>query len=35
MDVQRPDNRKGFNEIYIITDLMETNLDKAIKSRQV
>ncbi len=33
LDVQGPDNRTGYNDIYIITDLMETDLDKAIKSR--
>jgi len=33
LDVQRPDNRKDFNEIYIITDLMETDLHRVVYSR--
>ena len=33
LDVQRPDSRKTFNEIYIITDLMETDLHRVIYSR--
>lgn len=34
MDITRPDTRTGFNDIYIITDLMETDLHRVIYSRQ-
>ena len=35
MDVPRPESRTGFNDIYIVTDLMETDLHRVIYSRQV
>jgi serine/threonine protein kinase len=35
MDVPRPEARTGFNDIYIVTDLMETDLHRVIYSRQV
>ena len=35
LDLQKPDNRTEFNDIYIITDLMETDLHRVIYSRQV
>jgi mitogen-activated protein kinase 1/3 len=34
MDVQRPPARTGYDEIYIITDLMETDLHRVIYSKQ-
>lgn len=34
VDVQRPPNRTGYEDIYIITDLMETDLHRVIYSRQ-
>ena len=34
VDVQRPPGRSGFEDIYIITDLMETDLHRVIYSRQ-
>lgn len=35
MDVPKPEGRTGFNDIYIVTDLMETDLHRVIYSRQV
>ena len=35
IDVPKPDAKTGFNDIYIITDLMETDLHRVIYSRQV
>jgi mitogen-activated protein kinase 1/3 len=35
VDVPKPESRTGFNDIYIITDLMETDLHRVIYSRQV
>jgi mitogen-activated protein kinase 1/3 len=35
MDVPRPEAKTGFNDIYIVTDLMETDLHRVIYSRQV
>jgi len=35
MDVPKPEARTGFNDIYIVTDLMETDLHRVIYSRQV
>ena len=35
LDVPKPDARTGFNDIYIVTDLMETDLHRVIYSRQV
>ena len=32
-DLQKPDNRTGFEDIYIITDLMETDMHRVIYSR--
>jgi mitogen-activated protein kinase 1/3 len=34
IDVPRPEKRTGYNDIYIITDLMETDLHRVIYSRQ-
>jgi len=34
IDIQKPPNRTGFEDIYIITDLMETDLHRVIYSRQ-
>lgn len=34
LDVQRPPGRTGFDDIYIITDLMETDLHRVVYSRQ-
>lgn len=34
LDVPKPDSRKDFNDIYIITDLMETDLHRVIYSKQ-
>jgi mitogen-activated protein kinase 1/3 len=34
LDVPKPDGRTGFNDIYIVTDLMETDLHRVIYSRQ-
>jgi serine/threonine protein kinase len=34
-DMVRPDNPKTFNDIYIVTDLMETDLHRVIYSKQV
>ena len=35
VDVPLPPTRVGFNDIYIITDLMETDLHRVIYSRNV
>ena len=35
LDVQRPEARTGFEDIYIITELMETDMHRVIYSRQV
>lgn len=35
LDVPKPEARTGYNDIYIITDLMETDLHRVIYSRQV
>lgn len=35
VDVIKPEARTGFNDIYIVTDLMETDLHRVIYSRQV
>lgn len=34
LDVPKPEARKGFNDIYIISDLMETDLHRVIYSKQ-
>jgi len=34
VDVIKPDARTGYNDIYIVTDLMETDLHRVIYSRQ-
>ena len=34
IDIQKPPQRTGFEDIYIITDLMETDLHRVIYSRQ-
>lgn len=34
-DLLIPDDRTGFEDIYIVTDLMETDLHRVIYSRQV
>ena len=34
VDLQRPPNRTGYEDIYIVTDLMETDLHRVIYSRQ-
>lgn len=34
LDVQLPPSRTGYNDIYIVTDLMETDLHRVIYSRQ-
>lgn len=34
LDVPKPDARLGYNDIYIVTDLMETDLHRVIYSRQ-
>ena len=33
IDVLKPDTKTGYNDIYIITDLMETDLHRVIYSR--
>jgi len=33
VDLIRPDTRTGYNDIYIVTDLMETDLHRVIYSR--
>ena len=35
VDVQRPPSLKTYNDVYIVTDLMETDLHRVIYSRQV
>lgn len=35
LDVPKPETKIGFNDIYIVTDLMETDLHRVIYSRQV
>jgi len=35
VDVIKPEAKTGFNDIYIVTDLMETDLHRVIYSRQV
>jgi mitogen-activated protein kinase 1/3 len=35
LDVPKPESRTGYNDIYIVTDLMETDLHRVIYSRQV
>jgi hypothetical protein len=35
VDVIKPEARTGYNDIYIVTDLMETDLHRVIYSRQV
>ena len=35
LDVQRPEARTGYDDIYIITELMETDMHRVIYSRQV
>ena len=34
IDVPKPDSKKDFNDVYVITDLMETDLHRVIYSRQ-
>lgn len=34
LDVQLPPSRSGYNDIYIVTDLMETDLHRVVYSRQ-
>lgn len=34
LDVQKPDSKTGYNDVYIITELMETDLHRVIYSRQ-
>lgn len=34
LNVQKPDNKSTFNDVYIITELMETDLHRVIYSRQ-
>jgi mitogen-activated protein kinase 1/3 len=34
LDVMKPEKRTGYNDIYIISDLMETDLHKVIYSKQ-
>lgn len=33
IDVLKPETKTGYNDIYIITDLMETDLHRVIYSR--
>jgi serine/threonine protein kinase len=35
LDVPKPEGRTGYNDIYIVTDLMDTDLHRVIYSRQV
>lgn len=35
LDVPKPEVRTGYNDIYIVTDLMETDLHRVIYSKQV
>lgn len=32
--ILKPDSRKDFNEIYVVSELMETDLTQVIKSNQ-
>lgn len=32
-DVQKPESKTGYNDIYIVTDLMETDLHRVIYSK--
>lgn len=34
LDIEKPPNRTGYEDIYIVTDLMETDLHRVIYSRQ-
>ena len=34
LDVPKPDNKDTYNDVYVITDLMETDLHRVIYSRQ-
>ena len=34
VDLLKPENKTGYNDIYIITELMETDLHRVIYSRQ-
>jgi len=34
LDVPKPDNKENYNDVYVITDLMETDLHRVIYSRQ-
>ena len=34
LDVPKPDNKSNYNDVYVITDLMETDLHRVIYSRQ-
>jgi mitogen-activated protein kinase 1/3 len=34
LDVPKPDNKNTYNDVYVITDLMETDLHRVIYSRQ-
>ena len=34
LDVPKPDNKETYNDVYVITDLMETDLHRVIYSRQ-
>ena len=34
IDVQKPPNPTGYEDIYIVTDLMETDMHRVIYSRQ-
>jgi len=35
VDVIKPESKTGYNDIYIVTDLMETDLHRVIYSKQV
>ena len=35
LDVPKPEARTGYNDIYIVTDLMETDMHRVIYSKQV
>ena len=35
VDLQRPEAKTGYKDIYIITDLMETDMHRVIYSKQV
>jgi len=34
LDIEKPSGRSGYEDIYIITDLMETDLHRVIYSKQ-